>query len=165
MNLQLTAPLDEVSAMVAADDAVARMLADARLATEGELLDAVEARRTQVSLSFADLDRLSDLALGYSSKCLSPAHSKTPTTKTLLALLDALALSVVLVVDGAKAAHKSPSWRPRDETHVRARSLSPKALLRARPVVMSELLRKAARPRWAGVDARTFIKAMVEQSQ
>jgi hypothetical protein len=132
------------------------------LATEGALLDAVEARRAQIGLSLADLDRLSNLALGHSSKCLSPARLKRPTTATLYALLDVLALSIVLVVDGTKAARISPSWRARDEMKVRDRALSPRALERTRPVVLAELARKASRPRWKGATARDFVRAMVE---
>jgi hypothetical protein len=158
VNLQLAPPLSDEAPIAAGTDAIA-------LATEGELLDAVEARRTQVGLALADLDRLSGLALGHSSKCLSPARIKRPTTQTLYRLLDALALSVVLVTDPTKAARISPAWRPRDASHVRDRALSPRALERARPVVLAELARKAARPRWAGVPARDFLRAMVEQSQ
>jgi hypothetical protein len=164
MNLQVTAlPLDEAPA-VAADDAVARVLADARLADEAALLDAVEARRLQVGLSLAALDQLAGLALGHASKCLSPARLKRPSTRTLYALLDALALSIVLVVDGAKASRISPSWRQRDQAHVRQCALSPTAIERARPHVLAELARKAARPRWANVPAKEFMQAMVEQS-
>jgi hypothetical protein len=155
MNLHATLPLDEAPAIAAGDAAIA-------LATEGELLDAVEARRTQIGLALADLDRLSGLALGHSSKCLSPARLKCPTTRTLYALLDALALSIVLAVDPAKAARVSPSWRRRDETHVRDRALSPRALERARPVVLAELARKASRQRWKGASARDFVRAMME---
>jgi hypothetical protein len=150
-------PLAETPAMPSAD-AIA-------LATEGALLDAVEARRVQIGLALADLDQLAGLALGHSSKCLSPARLKRPSTRTLYALLDVLALSVVLVVDGTKAARISPSWRPRDETHVRDRALSPRALERARPAVLAELARKASRPRWKGATARDFLQAMMEQSQ
>jgi hypothetical protein len=159
VNLQLAPPLpDEAPAIAAGTDAIA-------LAGEGQLLDAIEARRVQIGLALADLDRLSGLALGHASKVLSPARLKRPSTGTLYALLDALALSIVLVVDPAKAARISPSWRPRDETHVRDRALSPRALERARPVILAELARKASRPRWARMPARDFLRAMVEQSQ
>jgi hypothetical protein len=163
MNLQLTSlPIEEAPA--AADDALARLLADARLADEAALLDAVEARRVQIGLSLAALDQLAGLAVGHSSKCLSPARLKRPTTGTLYALLDVLALSVVLVVDGAKASRIAPSWRARDEAHVRQRALSPTTIERARPHVLAELAQKAARPRWANVPAKDFLRAMAEAS-
>jgi hypothetical protein len=90
MNLHATLPLDE--APIAADP-ITRMLHAAKLSSEGELLDAVEARRVELGLSLATLDQLAGLALGHSSKCLSPARAKRPTTGTLYAMLDALALS------------------------------------------------------------------------
>jgi hypothetical protein len=93
-----------------------------------------------------------------------PARLKRPTTGTLYALLDALALSVVLVVDGTKVSRISPAWRQRDQAHVRTRALSLTTIERALPAILAELARRAARPRWAGIDARTFIKAMAEQS-
>jgi transcriptional regulator with XRE-family HTH domain len=163
MNMHAPLPLDEVPP-VPADDAVARMLREAALVSEGELRDAVEARRVQIGLSLAALDQLSGLSVGHASKALSPARLKSPTLKTLFALLDALALSIVLVVDGAKAERISPSWRPRAEMKVRTRSLSPLALQRARPMVLAELARRAARPKWAKVSARDFMRAQMEKS-
>jgi hypothetical protein len=162
MNLQVQ--LDEVTAIPAADDVVAQVLADARLADEAALLDAVDARRVQINLSLAALDQLAGLAVGHASKCLSPARLKRPTTGTLYALLDALALSIVLVVDGTKVSRISPAWRPRDQAHVRQCALSPTTIARARPVVLAELVRRAARPRWANVPAKEFMRAMAEAS-
>ena len=131
-----------------------------KISAEGELLDALEHRRTLIGLSLVSLDQLSGLASGHSSKCLSPARTKSPTTRTLFALLDSLALSLVLLIDGSKVERISPSWRPRSEAKVREKALSPVALQRARPIVVADLARKASRPRWAGIDARTFLKAM-----
>jgi hypothetical protein len=165
MNLQAALPSLDQAPAIPADDPITRMLADARLSDEGSLLDAVEARRVELGLSLATLDRLAGLAVGHASKCLSPARLKRPSTGTLYALLDALALSVVLLVDPAKAARISPSWRPRNEAKVRDRALSPTALERARPVILAELARKASRPRWASMPARNFLRAVVEQSQ
>jgi hypothetical protein len=161
MNLQIATPLDEAPA---GDSAPARVPAGAKLSSEGALLDAVEARRAQIGLALADLDRLSGLSFGHASKCLSPARLKRPSTGTLYRLLDALGLSLCLLVDPAKVARISPSWRQRDQWKVRDRALSPRALERARPVVLAELARKAARPRWKGATARDFLQAMVEAS-
>jgi hypothetical protein len=161
MNLHTTLPLDEAP-ITAGDDAIARVLADARLGTEAELLDAIESRRAQVGISNATLDQLCGFAIGYASKCLSPARSKRPTTPTLYALLDALGLSLCLLVDADKVARMSQSWRARDASHVRTRPLSPTTIARARPIVLAELARKAARPRWAEAPAREFLQAMVE---
>jgi hypothetical protein len=160
MNLQFTAPIEEMPAAPTAGDEVARVLDAAKIATEAELLDAIESRRVQIGLSVATLDQLSGLAVGHASKALSPARTKPPTVRTLFRLLDALAFSIVLVVDGAKAARMGSQWKPRDERYVRQRPLSPIVLRRARPTILAELSRKAARPRWAGIDALTFMRAM-----
>jgi hypothetical protein len=47
VNLQL--PIDEVLAAPAADNPVARMLADARLPDEPAIIDALEARRVELN--------------------------------------------------------------------------------------------------------------------
>jgi transcriptional regulator with XRE-family HTH domain len=165
MNLHATIPLDEVSATPAADDPVARMLADARLADENALLDALEARRVELGLSHASLNQLSGLPVGYAAKLLSPGRSKSPSLVTLDRIMATLGLSWVLVIDPEKVSRISPSWRPRDEGKVRLRRLSPKVLERARPHVIAELARRAARPRWANIPAREFMRSIAEQSQ
>jgi transcriptional regulator with XRE-family HTH domain len=139
---------------------VARLLADARLSDEAALLDAAEARRVQIGLSLAELDRLSGLTVGHASKCLSPGRTKSPSTRTLYAMLDTLGLSLLALVDGAKVSHMSPSWRPRAENKVRQRALSPVTLQRARPIVLRELLRRARHPRWKDTPAPAFLQAM-----
>jgi hypothetical protein len=71
MNLQLApVPLDEPPAVTAGDE-VARVLAEPRLSSEPEFLDALEARRVQINLSNADLEQLAGLTVGHASKCLS----------------------------------------------------------------------------------------------
>jgi hypothetical protein len=156
-------PLDEISAAPTADDEVPRILDAAKIATEAELLDAIESRRVQIGLSVATLDRLSGLAFGHSSKALSPARTKRPTVRTLFRLLDALAFSIVLVIDGAKAERMSSQWQPRDEMKVRARPLSPIVIARARPQVVADLLRRASRPRWKDTPAPMFLRALMHE--
>jgi hypothetical protein len=163
MNLQITAPLDEAP-IATTDDAVARVLGAAKLSDGAALLDALEARRVELHLSNATVEELAALPLGYVSKLVGPARLKSPTLTTVDRLMAALGLSWVLVIDPDKVARMRPAWRPRDQAHVRDRALSAKALERARPVVLAELARKAARPRWAGVDAKTFLKAMEASS-
>jgi hypothetical protein len=114
MNLQVS-PAALVEAPVPpADDAVALALNAAKLSSESALLDAVESRRVQLGLSFKTLDLVAGLAVGHSSKLMSPARIKSPSATTLFSLLDALALSIVLVNDPAKAARISPLWKRRD---------------------------------------------------
>jgi hypothetical protein len=156
-------PIDAAPAVPSADDAVARALNAAKLSNEAQLLDALEYRRSQIlGLSFANLDLAAGLAVGHSSKCLSPARAKSPSTKTLFALLDAMQLSIVLVNDPGKAT--GTSWKRRDETHVRSNPPSAIAVAKSRPIVLAELARKASRARWANVPARDFLMAMAKEN-
>jgi hypothetical protein len=159
MNLRATVPFEEAPAVAASDD-VARMLADAKLSDGTALLDAIEAKRNELNLSNAAVEKLANLSDGHCTKVLGPSREKSPTLKTLDALLEVLALSIVLVNDPAKAARVQPLWVPRSVSKVRQRQLSPTTIERARPHVLADLARKAARSRWASVDARTFVKAM-----
>jgi hypothetical protein len=157
MNMQLA--LVEEAPAVAAGDEVARILADARIADEGALLDAIEARRVELQMSNASLEQVAGLCVGHVSKLLSPARGRSPSLRTLDRILAAVQLSIVLVRDPSRAA--GASWKPRDEAHVRSRPLSPIALQRARPVVLAELARKASRPKWKDVPAPTFLRALM----
>jgi hypothetical protein len=65
-----------------------------------------------------------------------------------------LGLSWILVIDSEKVSRAQPSWQRRDASHVRTRPLSPTTIARARPVVLSELMRKASRPRWKDATAQ-----------
>jgi hypothetical protein len=162
MNLQLTAQLDEAPATPVADD-VARVLSDARLGDGAELLDALVARRIELGLSNAMVEEAAGLCDGHLTKVLGPSKERSPTLRTLDRVMTVLGLSFVLVVDPSKIERVQSRWRRRDETHVRARQLSQTTIDRARPHVLAELARRAARPRWAGVDAKTFVRAMVQE--
>jgi transcriptional regulator with XRE-family HTH domain len=161
MNMLAPMPLDEEPP--AADDLVSRVLADARLGTEAELLDALEARRVQINLSNAELERLAGLTVGHVSKCLSPARSRSPTLRTVDRLMMALGMSWVLLIDPQKVSRISPSWRPRDLSHVRQRALSPTTIARATPHVLAALARRASRPKWKDVPAPMFLRALMQE--
>jgi transcriptional regulator with XRE-family HTH domain len=162
MNLHATIPIEEMPAAPA--DPVAQMLDAAKISTEAELLDALEHRRTQIGLSLASFAKLSGLAAGHPGTAIGPARTKSPSARTLYRMLDALALSIVLVVDGAKAERVQPQWRPRDERKVRVRAMSPTTIARAKPHVVSELLRRASRPRWQNTSARDFLRALTQEA-
>jgi hypothetical protein len=153
-------PIEEMTAAPSAADEVARILSDARITDGPQLLDALEARRNELHLSNATVEKLADLCEGHCTKILGPSREKSPSLRTLDAILSVFALSIVLVNDPGKAERVSPSWTRRDERKVRQRALSQVVLRRARPTILAELSRKAARPRWAGIDARTFMRAM-----
>jgi transcriptional regulator with XRE-family HTH domain len=99
MNLHTTIPLDDAPPIPAADDAVARLLSDARLTDENALLDALDARRVELGLSHESLNELSGLAVGYAAKLLAPGRPKSPSLVTLDRIMAALGLSWVLVID------------------------------------------------------------------
>jgi hypothetical protein len=164
MNLLAPMPIEEMPAAPTAGEAVSKMLDAAKISTEAELLDAIESRRVQIGLSLASFDKLSGLAAGHATKALGPARTKSPSARTLFRLLDSLALSVVLVIDGAKAERISPSWRPRNERKVRQRALSPTTISRARPHVVADLLRRASRSRWKDTPARDFLQALTQEA-
>jgi transcriptional regulator with XRE-family HTH domain len=162
MNLQVSIPPIEEAPVPPADE-VARALSAAKLSDEGALLDAIDARRIQLCLSNATLEQISGLAVGHIAKVCGPSRLKSPSAKTLYAVLDAVGLSLVLVIDGAKAARISPSWRQRDASHVRARPPSPVAVAKSRPIVLAELARKASRGRYRTMPAPMFLKALMQE--
>jgi hypothetical protein len=161
VNLHALPALDE--APVAGDDVVSRVLADARLVDEPALLDALEARRVELGLSNKTCELVAGLCDGHLTKVCGPSRERSPTLATLDRLMTVLGLSWVLVVDPSKVDRVQAQWRPRDASHVRQRALSPITIARARPHVLAELSRTASRSRWAGVDARTFIKALARE--
>jgi hypothetical protein len=154
MNV-LVAPLPPDEPAPTAADEVARILSDARISDGPALLDALEARRNELHLSNATVEKLANLCEGHCTKILGPSREKSPSLRTLDAILEVFALSIVLVNDPSKAARMD-----RDEMKVRRPPPSPIAIARARPHIVAELARRAARPKWAGVDARTFMRSM-----
>jgi hypothetical protein len=162
VNLQITAPLDEAP-IAAGEDAIARVLGDARLRDGGELLDALDARRVELGLANATVENLAGLPVGYLTKVAGPARSKSPTLATLDRVMTVLGLSIVLVRDPEKIDRVQSNWRRRDEAHVRQR-LSRTTLKRALPIIVDDLLRRAARRKWSGCDARTFLRAQVRDA-
>jgi hypothetical protein len=162
MNLQFApVPLDE--ALAVADDPVARILSDARIGDGQQLLDALEAKRNELHLSNAAVEKLANLCDGHCTKILGPSREKSPTLRTLDAILEVFALSIVLINDPSKAARVQPLWKVRDASHVRRHQLSSVTISRARPHILAELARRASRPRWAGVNARTFMRALMQE--
>jgi hypothetical protein len=77
--------------------------------------------------------------------------------------MTALSLSWVLVVDPAKM--RGQPLPRRVEAQVRVRAISQSAIAAARPHVLDELLRRAARRKWAGVDAKAFMRAMAQEAE
>jgi transcriptional regulator with XRE-family HTH domain len=163
VNLHATLPLDEPPTIPAADDPVAQLLADAKLSSEAEVLDALEARRVQINLSNAELERLAGLTVGHATKCLGPARSRSPTLATVDRLLAATGMSWLFLIDPAKVARVQPLWKPRAASKVRVRELSAITLQRAKPAILAELLRKASRPKWRDMPAPMFLRALMQE--
>jgi DNA-binding phage protein len=149
-------PLDEPPAL-AADDAIARVLSRAKLADEGALLDAIVARQVELRMSNTALEAAAGLCRGHVQKVCGPSRERSPTLATIDKVMSVLGLSFVLVRDPEKLDRVTQHpWR--DETHVRSR-LSATTVARAKPLVIDELLRRAARRRWRGVPTRDFLRA------
>lgn len=92
---------------------------------------------------------------------LDPATGKTSVAEVKI---DGHSANEFIARDPQRYA-RTPSWKPRDAAKVRERHLSPTTIALARPHVLAELMRRAKRPRWAGVDARTFLEEMMEKSR
>jgi DNA-binding phage protein len=151
------APLAETPA-AAADDAIARVLAGARIADENAFLDALVARRIGLGWSNEALERAAGLCQGHVTKCFGPARLRSPSLATVDKVMAALGLSFVLVVDPEKARGDIPPKRV--ESKVRQR-LSSATVERAQPVILATMLRKAVQRKWRGVDAKDFLKAQM----
>ena len=94
MNLQITPPLDEISAAPSAADEVARILSDARITDGAALLDCLEARRNELGLSSRTCELAVGLTDGHWTKVCGPARERSPTLRTLDRMLEALGLLV-----------------------------------------------------------------------
>jgi hypothetical protein len=159
VNLQITAPIDELPA-VTTEDALARVLRRSKIGNEIELLQALDLRRQQIGMANSTLEERAGLCAGFATKLLGPAKRRSPTLSTVDKLMTALGMSWILVVDPEKTVGR-PSFKRRNESQVRRRKVSSITLQRARPAIMAELMRRAARRKWAGVDARAFLRAML----
>jgi DNA-binding phage protein len=155
MNLHAT--IDEASAVATSDDAIARVLSQAKLADETALLSALSARQVELGLSNEALENLAGLCRGHVQKVCGPSRERSPTLRTVDRMLTALGLSIILIRDPEKFDRVTQHPR-RDESHVRSR-LSAGTIKRARPIIIDELLRRAARRRWRGVPTRDFLRA------
>jgi hypothetical protein len=164
MNLQVAMPIEETLAIPPAGDAAARTLAAARLRDEGELLDALEARREQLGLSNATVENLAGLARNHLTKCMGPARRRSPSLRLLDQVMRVYGLSFVLVLDPAKLARAQSTWQPRNAVKVTPRPPSSIALTRSRPILLEALLRRASHPKWKHMTPKAFIEAQQREA-
>jgi hypothetical protein len=152
-------PLDESPTVTAAESALARMLGRAKLADEAALLDALVARQAQLSLSNEALESLAGLCSGHAQKVFGPSRSRSPTLATVDKVMSVLGLSLVLLVDPSKPRGQAS---PRNASKVRQR-LSPTTVARAKPIVLDELLRRAARRPYSNMTPKEFIRSQARE--
>lgn len=124
-----------------------------RVTCYNDLVLAFRARKEALGLSDAALDHRAGLVSGHANKVLGPARERGIGAAVLEALLFALGVDLIMVPNPDKLAAGGDLER-RKESHVRAnhpRFSKEAAIKVARPAVLSELARKAAKARWAGV--------------
>jgi hypothetical protein len=165
MNLLAPMPTIDETPADAVGVEVARVLDAAKISTEGELLDALMARRNELNLSNEVVEKLANMCGGHLTKVLGPSKEKSPTLATVHRILMVLGLSIVLVIDPQKVAAVRDGWRPRAAWKARQRQLSPTTIARAQPIVMAELARKASRPKWKDTPAPMFLRALMNEAE
>jgi hypothetical protein len=133
---------------------------DLVVADPGALLDALKARQGELDLSNATVEAIAGIAEGHLDKVIGPSRQKSPSLTMLFALMESLGLSVVLVRDPAGALKIGHLWKSRDRKKVRNTLLGKTTLKRARPLILSELARRAGRARWAGLSKEERSAAM-----
>jgi hypothetical protein len=114
----------------------------------GEFIDGLRARKVALGMSDLVVDEVAGLAHGHFGKIVT--HLRGIGASTLFPVLNALGLSVVLVEDADKLTARGDVER-RIEHHVRReRPLMSKELAAriARPAVLQQLARKAAKAKW-----------------
>jgi len=119
-----------------------------------ELVEVLRERKAALGLSNELLDHLAGLTSGHVDKLLGPSQSKGLSRVTLDGMLGALGVKLIAAVDDVQVARMQPRWESRDATHVRRRSptrLAAGVVKRARPRVLRELAKNAAKARWRSI--------------
>jgi hypothetical protein len=83
------------------------------------LVDAIDARRKELALSHADLDRIAGVAAGYTGKVLGPSRTKKIGWLSTFDYLGALGLKIVLVADDEMAKRHAKRGLPRQAHQAR----------------------------------------------
>ena len=86
------------------------------------LVAVLRQRKDQLHLSDLMLDDLAGFTQGHAGKLLGPARTKTLGRVSLSAMLGALGLRLLVVVDSETAQRVAGRWKPRRERHVRRKA-------------------------------------------
>jgi hypothetical protein len=81
--------------------------------SQSELLDAIRARRDELNISHETIDNIAGFQAGYTSKLLCTPPMKNPGPMSLGALLGALGMALMPVVDHEMLAKVEGRWQPR----------------------------------------------------
>jgi hypothetical protein len=129
-----------------------------------ELVEVLRSRKEQLGLSNEWIDHHSGAASGTWDKILS---SQRPLGRAALdRYLPILGCKIAVLADPSQEAKMRPRWEGRDTKQVRLAAKLGRALLkRARPVILSELGKRAAAARWARVSPESRSRLMREVAQ
>jgi hypothetical protein len=112
-----------------------------------ELVAVIRRRKDALQLSDAVVDELGGLAVGHTSKLLGSVPVKTLARVSLPALLGALAIKIVIMVDDEQAARIRRRWQRKATVMDHPPVMT---LRQARPIIRERDARKAAMARWKG---------------
>jgi hypothetical protein len=120
--------------------------------THEELIGVLAERQRALNLSNEMLDDLARLTHGHVSKLLGPGRERGLSEISMNALMEALAVRLIVVEDSARVAQMKPHWEGKDLKQVRMPARIGAALIkRVRPVVLRQLASKAATARWSRI--------------
>jgi hypothetical protein len=118
-----------------------------------ELVALLRERQLALGLSNELVGHLARLSDGHVDKLLGPARQRGLSQLSLDALMNALAIKIIVVEDEAMAARMKPHWQGRDTKQVRMPARVAKDLIaRVRPAVLRQLASKAATIKWSRID-------------
>jgi hypothetical protein len=128
-----------------------------------ELIEVLRVRKAALGLSNELLDHLMPATSGHCDKLLGPSQERGLSRSSLDGMLSALGLQLLVAVDPVQSARMQPQWESRDAKQVRPPARLAAALVkRARPLVLSQLARKANDARWSRVSPELRSRLMRE---
>jgi transcriptional regulator with XRE-family HTH domain len=149
--------LPESNSIVRVDDAAIGQLVGG-FSDYDQLIEALRARISEVGLSYRVLEEIAGMAEGQVAKYLSDARVKNLSVSSLLQISEAIGVRGVFISDERLLRKYRPLYEMRDaakaHAHRRAR-LGATTLKRVRPVILSELGKKANAARNAKLSPET----------
>jgi hypothetical protein len=124
------------------------------LRSPDDVVTALARRKDGLGLSNEVLEHLAGLCGGTADKYLGPSRVKTPGLPTLFTILQALGCGLALVDDPEAVSRMESRWTRRQDRFAHGNhKIARAAIARARPAVLSEAGRHAAKARWKNATA------------